>query len=85
MDEEACPTIALTKDALCAASSVHPAMGAAVCMDDGPNYALSTNEVVVVPSHAMFAEDASSAVSPIYPTTDVLAYADDSSGHAVST
>ena len=60
-------------------------MGAAVCMDDGPGYAVSTNDIVATPGHAMSTEDASGVTSPIYPITDTPAYAEDSSGHTVST
>jgi len=54
-------------------------------MYNGPSYAVSTNDVMAALGRAMSIEDASGAVSPICPTTDMLAYMDDSFGHAIST
>ena len=47
VDEEAYPTIVPAKDAPGVASSVCPAMGATVYMDDVPDYVVSTCDVVV--------------------------------------
>ena len=85
MDEEACPAVAPTKDAPGVASSVRPTTGVAVCMDDGPSCAVSTNDVMVAPGHATSIEDALGTASPICPTVDAPAYVDDSSGRAIST
>lgn len=85
VDEEACLAVVPAKDAPGMAPSVCPTMGAAIYMDDGPGYAISTDDVVAAPGCAMSTEDTSGVASPVCPTTDVPTYADNGSGHAIST